>query len=233
MHTLGIETSSDKSGVALLSDGELRGISYFEEGARHARDIIFYIQELLRKGGVGKSEVQRVAVSVGPGSFTGLRVGITCAKSLAYALGWEVVRICSLEVMAQNIDAENSSAEALCPVRDARRGAVYGRIFKTNGGRWEPYGDVIIDTPDRLADHLPEGTIVFGSGVRAYPRIFAVSRFHRPPDNQEVSRGCASAVAKLGDRYADTEAACSPIELVPKYYRLTEIEERIEKGGKR
>ncbi len=226
MYILGIETSSGSGSVALGSESGMLEGECFADGARHARDIFSHIDSVLRRCGIGKDRIDSVAVSAGPGSFTGLRVGVTCAKTLAYVLGWDVAGICSLEVLAQNVDVDDVPCNYICPLRDARRGGVYGRMFQKTPDGWTACGGVMIDTPDRLAGRLPAGAMVFGSGVDSYPEIFGVSRFSLPPENTDYSRPCAEAVVKLGIARTNKGRSIPPMELIPRYYRLTEVEER-------
>ncbi len=230
MYTLGIETSSDIGSVALVSDNDVIEVESFGEAATHARDILPGIDRLLRNCGVEKKQVRLVAVSIGPGSFTGLRVGVTCAKTLAYTLGWEAAAVCSLEAMAYGIKTSEISGNYLCPVRDARRGAVCGRIFKKQRRRWSAETDVIIDSPKRLAERLPPGATVSGTGAEAYSELFERSGFCLAECKVEEIRNRAGAVAMLGLRHAEEGNTITPMKLLPKYYRLTEVEERL--GGR-
>lgn len=227
MYILGIETSSGRGSLALASEGGMLEISAFSEDAAHARNIMPYVRDLLLKAGLDKGDINAVAVSAGPGSFTGLRVGVTCAKTLSFALGWKTVGVCSLEVLACNIDVRKAGCEYICPVRNARRGAVHGRIFRKSHAGWRPQGTVFTGAPGELADALGDKTMVFGSGLDAWPGVFGSPRFVHPEDNAQVSVGSAASVARLGLEYARAGAFIAPMELVPQYHRLTEIEERV------
>lgn len=221
MIVLGIETSTDVGSVAVCAEGRTLASYAFPEGARHARNIMPAVDDVLGRAGVAKDAVEAVAVSAGPGSFNGLRVGLTCAKALAFALGWQCVAVPSLEVSAGNLAAEEGAVA--CPVRDARRARVYGTVFERREGRWHDTTDVLLKPPHELADMLPEGAVVFGTGVAAYPEAFRRDRFHVESPGLEV--GHAETVARLGLERLRAGAGCDPMQLVPRYYRLTQAEE--------
>ncbi|MHC4788685.1 MAG: tRNA (adenosine(37)-N6)-threonylcarbamoyltransferase complex dimerization subunit type 1 TsaB, partial [Planctomycetota bacterium] len=197
MIALGIETSGRVGSVALCEEDALLASYTFPEGARHARDIVPAVERIVTAAELGKEAVGAVAVSQGPGSFTGLRVGVTCAKTLAYALGWKAVGVPSLEVLAQNVGPERARRCGFtCPVRDARRERVYGTIFQWDGAQWRDTTGVVLKGPAELAALIPEGALVFGSGVDAYPGAFRGGRF--AVGEPDLWTGRAEAVARLG-----------------------------------
>jgi tRNA threonylcarbamoyladenosine biosynthesis protein TsaB len=230
MIVLGIETSGDTGSVAVCRDEALLAEHSFGRGARHARHIVPAVDEVVRKAGIGKRDIGAVAVSQGPGSFTGLRVGVTCAKTLAYALGAKLVGVPSLEVLAQNAaPAEGDGGRFACPLQDARRGRVYGTIFEWDGAEWRDLTGVLLEPPADLAGRIPPGALVFGSGVRAYPEHFDQARFRVGGTELETGRG--EAVARLGLRRIRAGHESDPMELKPLYYRLTEAEEKLQAAG--
>jgi len=169
--------------------------------------------------------VDAVAVSQGPGSFTGLRVGVMCAKTLAYALGWRTVGVCSLEVKAQNVAPGASEVrEYVCPVLDARRSSVYAMVLRNEGGRWHDTTGVILGRPEEVAEQIPEGALIFGSGVRAYPDLFDHKGFS--VGREDLEQGHAREVARLALPLLESEEDIAPLELHPRYYRPTAAEEK-------
>ncbi|MHC4592729.1 MAG: tRNA (adenosine(37)-N6)-threonylcarbamoyltransferase complex dimerization subunit type 1 TsaB [Planctomycetota bacterium] len=230
MIVLGIETSAEIGSVALCDEDGTRAAYTFPEGARHARDIVPAVDRIVKDASIGRSDVGAVAVSQGPGSFTGLRVGVTCAKTLAYALGWKAVGIPSLEVVAQNVVPDSEGRpELTCPLRDARRERVYGTIFEWDGEAWQDTTGVLIREPAALAEMIPVGALILGTGVRAYPEVFETGGFHIGDRSLEV--GHAEAAARLGLREVQAGRDVDPMALVPRYYRLTEAEEKLQAGA--
>jgi len=230
---LGIETSGKGGGVAVCEDdcGRVRMVAdcTLAHGLRRERDIMVAIDGVLKEAGLKKSDVEAVAVSEGPGAFTGLRVGITCAKVLAYALGWKAVGVPSLLVKAQNVDGAGPGApEFVCPVIDARRSWVFATLFRWDDGRWQALTGVLGGPPEQVAAHVPEGTLVFGSGCEKYPSVFAAPRFRI--GEAALEEGRAHHVARLGARLLREGKAVSPFELVPRYYRPTAPEESFSSG---
>ena len=223
MIVLGIETSSRTGSVALCHGEAIVAEHVFPQGVRHARNIMEGIGNVLREASVDKKEVNGVAVSQGPGSFTGLRIGVTCAKTLAYTLGWKLVGVPSLEVQVQNVEPREN--QVVCPVQDARRSAVYGTFFEWQDGRWMDTSGVLIMEPQKLAMRLPEGACVFGTGVTAYTEVFCPPRFE--VGDPSLAQPRARQVARLGYRMLAEGVESDPMALVPRYYRPTAAEENL------
>ena len=223
MIVLGIETSGSVGSVAVCEDEACLAAHVSPPGPRHARNLLPAVDDVLRAAGITRSDVDAVAVSEGPGSFTGLRIAVACAKTLAFALGWQCVGVPSLEVLVQNVPIGPEGTVA-CPVRDARRDRVYGTIFCSDDGVWQDTTGVLLLPPPDLAARLPKGAIVFGTGVTAYPEELGADRFTVGPAG--YGTGSAQAVARLGRLRVMAGGAVDPMGLAPRYYRLTEAEER-------
>jgi len=236
MIVLGIETSGERGSVAVVRDEGLLAEYYFPEGHRHARNIMVGIDEVVGRAGVGKREINAVAVTQGPGSFTGLRVGVTCAKTLAWALGWRAVGVPTLDVLAQNVlperrpDAEHAAPAAVCPLLDARRSFVYGAVFLRQGERWVDSTGMIAGPPAQVAARIPPGTLIFGTGVAAYPEVFgSPGSAVWSVGPEELARGHARHTAWLGLRLLREGKDVNPLKLLAMYYRPTEAEEKLSK----
>ena len=142
MTFLAIETSDPRGSLALFDAEGVREEEFFSEDMAHAREFASRIDGLLRRGNFAPRDLQGISVSSGPGSYTGCRVGVTAAKTLAMALRIPVVSVSSLEVMAASA-MESARAEpadgkppldAFVPVLDGRRGFFYGALFRRSGG---------------------------------------------------------------------------------------------------
>src|SRR5262245_48217371 len=112
MRTLGIETSGGRGGVALLNGPRILGARLFEKGMVHGREIAPATRELLEEAGLAPADLELLACDIGPGSYTGLRVGLAAAKGLALALGRPLVGVASLDALAE---AARGQARVLCP----------------------------------------------------------------------------------------------------------------------
>ncbi|MBQ3197043.1 MAG: tRNA (adenosine(37)-N6)-threonylcarbamoyltransferase complex dimerization subunit type 1 TsaB [Alistipes sp.] len=137
-----IETGTDICSVGLARDGELVSLRESDEGRDHAKNVAVFVDELLRENGVAAEELSAVAVGMGPGSYTGLRIGVSFAKGLCYGLQIPLVAVGSLDSMVQVaredheagiIDVDNWNDAVLCPMVDARRMEVYTQMFDTQG----------------------------------------------------------------------------------------------------
>jgi tRNA threonylcarbamoyladenosine biosynthesis protein TsaB len=230
MIILAIETSGETASVAVCDEAGALAVHRFGKGARHARNVMPAIDDVIRRAGLSKQRVDAVAVSAGPGSFTGLRVGITCAKTLAWALGWRAVAVPSLEVLVRNVDpAVHGGCRHVCPIFDARRRKVYATLFEWDEARWADKTGVLLTEPRELAERLTAGTLVFGTGVRAYPEVLSEGKFTVGEPELEAAR--AEAAAQLGLELLGECKDVDPMALVPQYYRLTEPEEKLLAGS--
>ena len=137
-----IETGTDICSAGIARDGELLSLRESAEGRDHARKIAVFVDELLRETGVAPEDLDAVAVGKGPGSYTGLRIGVSFAKGLCYALQIPLVAVGSLDALTEVaredyeagiIAVENWESARLCPMVDARRLEVYAQIFDSQG----------------------------------------------------------------------------------------------------
>lgn len=235
MIILAIETSG-QCGDVVLWDGDTEDLiaeRMTGEGEAERKNLVMAIADVLDVGGLENTDVDVVGVTRGPGAFTSLRVGITCAKTLAYILGWETVGVSTLEVMVQNVDAEREEVNLACPIKDARRSAVFGQIFRWEGGRWIPETDLLLEAPQKLYSCLPEGTLVLGDGVEAYPEIFCENggKTITTGDNR-MNRCWGRELAPLALREVRAGRTVSAMELEPKYHRRSAAEDNLCQNGK-
>lgn len=137
-----IETGTDICSVGLARDGELVSLRESDEGRDHAKNVAVFVDELLRENDVAAEELSAVAVGMGPGSYTGLRIGVSFAKGLCYGLQIPLVAVGSLDSLVQVaredyeagiIDVERWEDALLCPMVDARRMEVYTQMFDAKG----------------------------------------------------------------------------------------------------
>lgn len=162
---LNIETSTEVCSVALAKNGKLLFKKEETEGLNHSRLLTVFIEDLFNENNIDFKELDAVAVSKGPGSYTGLRIGVSVAKGLCYGLNIPLIAVDSLEVMGIHA-ALNSNEEMLfCPMIDARRMEVYTALYNVQGEEINPVSAEIIE-PDFLAELLDENKIqFFGNGA--------------------------------------------------------------------
>jgi tRNA threonylcarbamoyladenosine biosynthesis protein TsaB len=135
MIILGIETATAVCGVAVVRDGHVESEQIVESPQVHSEKLVPLIEQVVRESGIRPSDLDAIAVSIGPGSFTGLRIGLSVAKGLCFALGKPVVPVPTLEALAHRV--ANGSPEFLggyiLPLLDARRGDCYASLYRLDG----------------------------------------------------------------------------------------------------
>lgn len=174
---LSIETGTDICSVALANDGELMALRESDEGRDHAKKVALFVDELLRETGVQPSDIDAIAVGKGPGSYTGLRIGVSFAKGMCYALNIPLIAIGSLDALAEvaredfeagilDIEEEDWSQAKLCPMVDARRMEVYAQVFDVE---CKAQSDVVAEvvTEESFNEWRSKGKfVIFGNGAK-------------------------------------------------------------------
>jgi len=162
-------SSSTASAVFATADSVLAARR--AEVKRHGTALQPLLEEVLREAGASLDDVELIAVGLGPGSFTGTRIGVAVAKGLAFGRGLPLVGVGSLEVLAAGFPGEGLRA----PLVDAGRGRVYGGVFATDGGGVALRGALFDQTPEAALTQLAEqGPVtVLGSGVARYEALAA------------------------------------------------------------
>ena len=224
MKVVGIETSGSIGSVAVCDGNTVVGRHTFGKASNHGKEIVSSLEAVFNEVKWKPEDIDLIAVSIGPGSYTGLRIGVTCAKTLAYGLGKPVIDVPTLDVLAGNI---KDDVKHICPVIDAKRKRVYACIYSRNNSKNKRTTDFLIITPGELKDILPESTLIFGDGVAPYKEIFAQMKVTIIEDEKP---GIAEAVdvARLGlERYEQGER-CEINALVPLYLRKSEAEEKLQ-----
>jgi tRNA threonylcarbamoyladenosine biosynthesis protein TsaB len=213
---LGIETATVLGGVALVSDtGELLGEIALRSHESHSERILPALEWLLATLGLTLRDCAAVAVSQGPGSFTGLRAGIATAKGLSFSLGVPLFGISTLEALAANAPP---AAGPVCAVLDARRGEVFRALFGCG-----PTGPQRLD-PDRLvplqsfADELPADCLIVGELPASFSEMLPPGRGVRfvPP---HLGHPRAAVIAALGSVARGASRASQLTTLMPHYLR--------------
>lgn len=230
---IGIETSGSVGSVAVCEDDTVVGERCFEKGMRHGKELITSIKAIFKELHWKPNNIELIAVSVGPGSYTGLRVGITCAKTLAYALNKPIIAVPTLDVLAENAPI---NSHFICPVLDAKRMRVYACIYKPSllsphsqgGGRggWERASDFLIIPPGELLALLPRPVTIFGDGTKPYLDTFNQKGILIGEEEMGIAK--ARVVAILGRKLYENGERCNLTTLIPLYLRKPEPVERYE-----
>lgn len=164
MRLLALETATLAGGAALLEDGRLIGESRLNIALTHSERLMAVVDRLLHDCDWEIGGLDGLAVSVGPGSFTGLRVGVATAKGLALALEVPVAPVPTLDALAATLPFADAP---VCPLLDARKGEVYCSLYRWRGDRMERAWDYLALPPELAAARLEAPVIVLGDGVAA------------------------------------------------------------------
>ncbi len=199
--------------MALLEDGGVLGTRAFGAGMVHGRQIAPAIRSLLETHSMKAADLDLVACDIGPGSYTGIRVGLAAAKGIAVATGRPIAGVASLDAMAE---AARGRARVLCPAIDARWGQIYGALYE-DGRRTTDY---LAERPEAFAARVPRGALVFGDALEAYGDLFGGAE--RGP--RELWDPRPETVALLGMRLHREGIRHDAASLVPLYLRPTEAE---------
>ena len=233
MLILAFETSAKAASVALTQDGILLGESYQNTGLTHSQTLMVMAEDLLKQCSKTVSDLDAVAVAEGPGSFTGVRIGVAAAKGLAWGAEIPCYGISTLEAMAVHLGIYEGY---VCPCMDARRNQVYNALFYVNQGKIERIRE---DRAIALADlkteleQLNAPIYLVGDGSRLTHKTLSaeIPNLILPPEHRIHQR--AVGVAILADAKAAAGESGDGAALSPNYLRLSQAErERAEKMQK-
>lgn len=233
MKILAIETSTYSGSIALISEEAVLGEYYFNIGPAHTEKLVPSIDWLLSELNTEKSDLTGVAVSLGPGSFTSLRVGISTAKGICYSLGIPLVGVSSLKVLAMNLPLAPFN---ICPVMDARKGEVFAALFRSNNGEIERLAEDMVVTPEKLTDIIKDNTIFIGDGALLYKDFLEDNLSDGImfcPLNLNAPRASNVALAEIGkfkEEIDSINVADQVMKMAPQYLRKSEAE--ISKQGR-
>ncbi len=229
MTLLAIETSGFTGGVAIIAGRSTTSELIVGSKATYSRRLLKSIIFLLEETGITWNDIEAVAVSLGPGSFTGLRIGLATAKGLCLSTGARLVGVPTLDVLAQN--GAIFHGPIICPVMDARRGQVYTAIYSVaRDGGVKRVSEYLLLLPSDLPGHLPahQGILFLGSGLSKYSEtfddLFGQNAFFAP-EPFWYPRPFFCGLLGLS-RLGDASGADDPLDLTPLYLRPSEAEEK-------
>lgn len=224
MQILAFETSAKTASVALMQDGKLLSESYQNTGLTHSQTLMVMAEDLLKQCGVDVSQLDAVAVANGPGSFTGIRIGVAAAKGLAWGAEIPCVGTSTLASMAAGLGVWQGY---VCPVMDARRGQVYNALFHVDCGKYTRIrDDRAISLRDLAEDvkNLAEPIFLVGDGsILCYNALSGmIPALVLPPEHRMHQR--ATGVALEAQRMLQCGECTDAAGLVPNYLRLSQAE---------
>lgn len=221
MLTLAIECATKTIGLALLEEEEIRAELYFRPERQHTEVLLSAVEQLFMLTGKTLEEVNLLACTVGPGSFTGLRIGVSTVKGLALAMSTPVVGVSTLEALAVN--AVNSPGP-ICSLIDAGKNQVYAGLFRIgpNGLPQAVTAEKLIDIAMFLKDLDQEEIVFLGDGAVRHEKL--IGKTHRGIVCSRGQKLLGSAVGLIGlDRYRNG-CVLDTLTFAPRYLRLSEAE---------
>ena len=223
MKILGIDTSTSCGSVGLIDDQGVIADNLLNLPVTHSERLIAAIGGVLDQSRCNLTDLNGIAISLGPGSFTGLRIGVSVVKGLAFTTGLPVVGVSTLDALAAQVAP---TSYAICSVLDARKAEVYTALYRYEGGsrvkRLTPYGAM---RPEELVAQIREKTIFIGDGTRTYGDYFrdtlpSLALFPALP--LRVPHG--SVVATLGLELLQRGETLDVSTFIPIYVRPSEAE---------
>ncbi len=173
---LNIETATTVCSVSLAKDGVLLALKEQDGDYSHAENLTVFIEDVVKDAGIKLADIDAVAVSKGPGSYTGLRIGVSAAKGLCYALNKPLIAVDTLRYIALNVSARQPGIALFCTMFDARRMEVYCAIYDAQNNVVRPTAAEIIDEQSFL-ELLQENQIYFfGNGAEKCKSILAQNK---------------------------------------------------------
>ena|ERR1700722_12262184 len=225
MRVLAVDTATEASSVALLSGDELLS-RYAEGGLSHAQQILGMVEAVLAEAQVSLSMLDGIAASIGPGSFTGVRISVAVAQGLAFGAGLLVAPVSTLEALA--FQAMRSGAANALACLDARMGEVYWGCFTADPARGVAASSPpSVGPPESVVLPVPGPHRGIGRGFTAYPALAALPGLELDPDDRRALPN-AREFARLGALRLQLAEGLDPADISPLYLRdkvaLTEAE---------
>ncbi|MCK4760437.1 MAG: tRNA (adenosine(37)-N6)-threonylcarbamoyltransferase complex dimerization subunit type 1 TsaB [Candidatus Aminicenantes bacterium] len=224
MIILAVDTTTFTGSVALLEKTRLIAEVNTDSSSTYSERLLPAVDFLLKTNQLNIQDMDGFAVSVGPGSFTGIRIGLSTVKSFSYASGKPVAGVSTLKAFAEKL--RHSQAHLLCPILDAKKGEVYAALFESKGDKLFEVVPQGAYSPDRFFSLLPSHRVIsfIGSGAQVYrKKIFQYFKdkarlSHRSPF-------IAYETGLLGYELLRKKKGVSAEKLEPLYFRKSQAEE--------
>ena len=234
MLILAFETSAKAASAVLLDGNKLLAESYQNTGMTHSQTLMVMAEDMLKQCGKTASDVDAVAVAEGPGSFTGVRIGVAAAKGFAWGREIPCYGVSTLEAMAESLGIYDGY---VCPVMDARRSQVYNALFEVNRGKIVRIREDRAISLDDLAEDVknlekPVFLVGDGSNLCYNTLLERVPSLVLPPEHRMHQR--AVGVGLIAARELTAGVPGDAASLTPNYLRLSQAErERMEREQKK
>ena len=224
MLILAVDTSTYAGSVALLQERKLMAEINLASPQTHSERLLVSIDLLLKSSDLTLEDIDGFALAVGPGSFTGIRIGMSTVKSFAFAKGKPVAPVSNLAALALKI--RQPPARLLCPVMDAKKQEIYGALFEKDSGGMQEVVPQGVYSPDRFFSQLPVHRIItfIGSGVPVYKQKI-MQYFKDKARLSPRSLFVAHEVGLLGYEILKAGKGLDSFQVEPQYIRRSQAEE--------
>lgn len=221
--TIAVETSCRRGSIALGAGRDLVAMEHFAADMQHARELLPTADRLCRNAGWSARSFDRCFVSIGPGSFTGLRVAVTFARHMAMASNVEVLPVPTLDVIAANCADLDRPPKHVAAILDAKRGQVYAAMFRHTPEGYERISEAGLTTVASLVERAPTPLSVVGEGIDYHHEALEAAGV--TICDRSLWTPSAARVLELGVGPADRDEFVPAGDLVPLYLRRPEAEE--------
>ena len=221
MFNLAIETSSRRGSITLGADAATLDTLELDQPRRHNVELTAGIDQLFRKLAAEPDQLSEIYLSIGPGSFTGLRIAVATAKMLAFTLKTPIVAVPTLDVVVQNAPAEYEHV-AVC--LDVKPDSMYTGIYRRTDNGWQPTSEPDHLTADQLLETAPRPLALLGSRLPKHPWPGDVQ-----PLDPQLAVPRSDQVWRLGRALAQQNRYADPMTLTPLYARIPEAEQLWQK----
>ncbi|MBI4378663.1 MAG: tRNA (adenosine(37)-N6)-threonylcarbamoyltransferase complex dimerization subunit type 1 TsaB [Nitrospinae bacterium] len=239
MIVLGIDTSTYHGSIAIVENERLLSEFSIPFINSYSKRLISIIDDLLKKCEVNFKDIDGYAIAIGPGSFTGLRIGVSTCKGFSLATGRPVIPVGTLDAMVECIsvkgDTLTDSLNSLqvCTLIDAKKGEVFASLYKKIDGKIKKITEDMAINPERLCQEINEPTIFFGDGVKSYgdlikKRLKGLAYFYSDIPKNSL----AASIAFMGAKKLERGDVPDTASLKPKYIRRSEAEIKWEERQK-
>lgn len=229
MKILAIDTSATAASVAVAEEDKIIGEYFINTKLTHSQTLIPMAEQLLKSVSLSVNDIDAVAVNAGPGSFTGVRIGVAAAKGIAFANDLPCISVSTMQSMAYNM-LENDCI--VCGVMDARCQQVYNALFKINGKSVERLTDdraLSLEDLKRELEKINDKVVLAGDGTEITEKYFNGKLLNvvSAPINNRIQK--ASSTAMVAYAMIKEGKTVSPDELMPVYLRLPQAQRELNK----
>ncbi len=230
MKILGVDSTATAASAAVFVDGKIVALQFSNTGLTHSQTLLPMIENVLKSSGVSASELDYIAVSNGPGSFTGVRIGVSAVKGIAQPLNIPCVSVSTTEVIAKPL--ENTGCYAVA-VMDARCNQVYTAQFDCEQGfeRVTPDEAITIDELGEQLKNVNKPIILIGDGTKvAYNKLKDIVSGIKTATPSVVYQSAADVCVIAAEKLTvDDNVSSTPHDVLPNYLRLSQAERELKK----